>query len=61
MTSRRTLTIAGLVLLGILLAGFAALGFCDIHQNHMIRECGPDRDAPLSDGTVEGGFRAVAG
>src|SRR5690606_40965356 len=44
MTSRRTLIIAALVLLGILLAGFAALGFCDIYQNHIIRACGPDCD-----------------
>lgn len=56
MTSRRTLIIAALVLLGILLAGFAALEFCDIYQNHIIRDCGPDCDAPPSDGAVEGGF-----
>ena len=56
MTLRRKITIAALIVLGILLAGFAALGFCDIYQNHIIRDCGPDCGAPASDGTVEGGF-----
>ncbi len=39
MTFQRTFTIASLVLLGILLAGFAALGFCDIYRNHIAKEC----------------------
>jgi hypothetical protein len=37
---RGPIAIATFVLLCILLAGFAALGFCDIYRNHIAAECG---------------------
>lgn len=39
MTFRRKITIAALVLLGILLTGLAALGSYDIYWNHIAKEC----------------------
>lgn len=56
MTSRRKITVVALVVLGVLLAGGALLGFSDVYQNHIARDCGADCGTPPSDGTVEGGF-----
>ena len=56
MTLRRKFTLAALVVLGVLLAGGALLGFYDVYQNHIVKDRGADCGTPPSDGTVEGGF-----
>ncbi len=55
MPFRRIITIAALVLLGILLAAFLLVGFCDVYQNHIVRDCGANCDRPPSDGAVQRG------
>ena len=56
MTLRRKITVVALVVLGVLLAGGALLGFSDVYQNHIARDFGADCGTPPSDGTGEGGF-----
>lgn len=56
MTLRRKISLAALVVLGVLLAGVALLGFCDVYQNHIARDCGADCGTPPPSGTVRGGF-----
>lgn len=56
MTLRRKIALAALVVLGVLLAGVALLGFCDVYQNHVARDCGADCGTPPPSGIVRGGF-----
>lgn len=56
MTLRRKITVVALVVFGVLLAAGALLGFCDVYQNHIARDCGAECGTPPSDGTVSGGF-----
>lgn len=54
--SRKKLTIAAFVALGILLAGLALVGVYDVYQNHIARDCGAECGTPPSGGAVQGGF-----
>jgi len=45
MTLRGKIVIAALIAFAVLVAG---LGFCDVWQNHILRDCGPDCDGPAS-------------
>ena len=61
MTSRRKITVVALVVLGVLLAGGALMGFSDVYQNHIAKDCGADCGTPPSEGTVEAAFEAWQG
>ena len=55
MTLRKMIIVVALVVLGVLLAAGAFLGFCDVYQNHIARDCGADCSTPPPSGTVQGG------
>lgn len=55
MTAPRKIAIAALVL-GLVLAGFAALAANHLYWNHIAAECGADCGGPQSERTVQGGF-----
>lgn len=56
MTLCRKITVGALVVLGILLAGVALLGFCDVYQNHIARDCGTECGMPAPENAAEGGI-----
>lgn len=56
MPLRRKIGLVALAVLGVLLAGAGLMGFCDVYQNHVAKDCGADCGTRPPSGTVRGGF-----
>lgn len=56
MTTKRKIVIAALCLLGLVLAGLAALAATHVYWTHIATDCGADCGRPAVESVIEGGL-----